>query len=72
MPDRKKTINGLHDLRRYLEDKEWSDNRSDRRAGAYVETVIDAIDLLKEQESVELCDRCGRKRLESGRSVKWE
>ena len=49
MPDREKVINGLHDLRRYLEDKEWSD----KTAGLYLETVTDTITMLKEQEAVE-------------------
>ena len=30
----------------------------------------DAIVMLKELEAVELCDRCGRRRVKSGRSVK--
>lgn len=50
MPDMEKVIKGLHDLRRYLEDKEWSD----KIAGAYVEIVIDTITLLKEQKVREL------------------
>ena len=49
MPDREKVIKGLHDLRRYLEDKEWSD----KTAGLYWETVTDTITMLKEQEAVE-------------------
>ena len=33
-------------------------------------TVIDeAIVILKEQEETELCDRCGRRRLKSNRSI---
>ncbi len=50
MPDREKVVKGLHKLRRYLEDKEWSDDRTDKRAGEYVETVIDVVALLKAQE----------------------
>lgn len=46
MQDREIVIKGLKDLRRYLEDKEWSD----KKAGAYFETITDAIDLLKKQE----------------------
>lgn len=53
MPDREKLITGLRDLRRYLEDKEWSD----KRAGAYFETVTEAISVLKEQEPIP----CGEK-----------
>ena len=53
MPDREKIIIGLRDLRRYLEDKNWSDNRADRRAAEeYWQTVTDAMSLLKEQEPV--------------------
>ena len=53
MSDREKIIIGLRDLRRYLEDKNWSDNRADRRAAEeHWETVTDAISLLKGQEPV--------------------
>ena len=53
MTDREKIVKELYDLRRYLEDKEWSDNRVDRRAAnEYWETVTDAMSLLKEQDSV--------------------
>ena len=31
--------------------------------------INDTIDLLKEQGETELCDRCGRRRLKSNRSV---
>ena len=65
MPDREKVIKGLHDLRRYLEDKEWSD----KTAGLYWETVTDTITMLKEQEAKPMteyddgwdCPRCGLK-----------
>lgn len=30
----------------------------------------DALNLLKEQEETELCDRCGRRRMKSSREVK--
>ena len=63
MTDREKVIKGLHDARRYLEDKEWSD----RRASPHIDAINDAIALLKEQEETELCDRCGRKRLKSSK-----
>jgi len=49
MPDREKVIKGLHDARRYLEDKEWVD----RGASPHIDSINDAIALLKEQEAVE-------------------
>lgn len=53
MADREKVVKGLYDLRRYLEDKEWSDNRTDRQAtNVYWQTVTDAIAMLKEQDPV--------------------
>ena len=61
--DRERVIKELHDARRYLEDKEWSD----RRASPHIDSINDALALIKEQET-ELCDRCGRVRLKS----KWE
>ena len=48
MADREKVIKGLYDLRRYLEDKEWSD----KTAGLYWDTVVNAEKLLKEREPV--------------------
>lgn len=60
MPDREKVIKGLHNLRRYIEDKEWSD----KTAGAYFETVTEAISVLKEQEPVKpILKREGRNKL---------
>lgn len=61
-----KVIKGLHDARRYLEDKEWSD----RCASPHIDAINDALALLKEQEPVEpvldkqngriwLCGNCG-------------
>ena len=47
MPDREKVIKGLHDARRYLEDKEWSD----RGASPHIDSINDALALLKEQEA---------------------
>ena len=64
--NREKVIKELHDARRYLEDKEWSD----RGASPHIDAINDALALLKEQEETELCDRCGRRRLKSNRSVK--
>ena len=58
MTDREKIVKELYDLRRYLEDKEWSDNRVDRRtAKVYWQTVTDAIAMLKEQENKKTCCR---------------
>ena len=73
MIDREKVKKGLRDLRRYIEDMEWSDNREDRQAAnVYWQTVTDAIELLKKQEAVKpkckermggfvsgLCPSCG-------------
>ena len=46
--DREKIINGVHDARRYLEDREWVD----KSVGTYIDALNDAIALLKEQETV--------------------
>ncbi len=45
--DREKIIKGLHDTRRYLEDKEWVD----RGASPHIDSINDALALLKEQET---------------------
>lgn len=45
--DREKVIKELHDARRYLEDKEWSD----RGASPHIDAINNALDLLKEQET---------------------
>ena len=47
MTDREKVIKELHDARRYLEDKEWSD----RGASPHIDAINDALALLKEQEA---------------------
>ena len=49
MPDREKVIKGLHDARRYLEDKEWSDEN----ASPHIDAINEALVLLKEQDAVE-------------------
>ena len=46
--DREKVIKELRDARRYLEDKEWSD----RCASPHIDAINDALELLKEQESL--------------------
>lgn len=46
MTEFEKILKNLHDLRKYLEDKEWSDET----ATAYIPAVIEAEKLLKEQE----------------------
>ena len=48
MTDREKVIKALHDARRYLEDKEWSD----RGASPHIDSINDTLALLKEQEAV--------------------
>lgn len=66
MIDREKVINELHDARRYLEDKEWSD----RCASPHIDAINDALAMLKEQDAVKpildkqtgrlwLCGKCG-------------
>ena len=47
MMDREKVIKELHDARRYLEDKEWSD----RGASPHIDAINDALAMLKEQEA---------------------
>ena len=44
--NREKVIKELHDARRYLENKEWSD----RGASPHIDAINDAIALLKEQD----------------------
>ncbi len=46
MTDREKVIKELHDARRYLENKEWSD----RGASPHIDAINDALAILKEQE----------------------
>lgn len=47
MIDREKAIKELHDARRYLEDKEWSD----RGASPHIDAINNVLALLKEQEA---------------------
>ena len=44
--DMEKVIKELHDARRYLEDKEWSD----RGASPHIDAINNALELLKEQD----------------------
>ena len=54
MTDKEKLVKELRDLRRYLEDKEWSDNKEDRKAASlYFETVTNAINFIKGESSHE-------------------
>ena len=46
MPDRKKVIKGVHDARKYLEDREWVD----KSVGVHIDALNDALALLKEQQ----------------------
>lgn len=41
-----KVIKGIHDARRYLEDREWVD----KSVGVHIDALNDALALLKEQE----------------------
>lgn len=43
--DREKVIKELHDARRYLEDKEWSD----RGASPHIDAINDALELIDTQ-----------------------
>ena len=52
MPDREKVIKGVHDARRYLEDREWVD----KSVGVHIDALNDALALLKEQEIVPYID----------------
>lgn len=45
--DREKVIKGVHDARRYLEDREWVD----KSVGVHIDALNDALALLKEQEA---------------------
>lgn len=46
--DREKVIKELHDARRYLENKEWSD----RGASPHIDAINNALELLKEQDEL--------------------
>ena len=52
MPDRETVIKGVHDARRYLEDREWVD----KSVGVHIDALNDALALLKEQEIVPYID----------------
>ena len=45
--DREKVIKGVHDARRYFEDREWVD----KSVGVHIDAMNDALALLKEQEA---------------------
>ena len=47
MIDIEKVIKGVHDARRYLEDREWVD----KSIGVHIDALNDALILLKEQEA---------------------
>ena len=48
MPDVDKVIKGVHDARRYFEDREWVD----KSVGVHIDALNDAIAMLKEQEDL--------------------
>ena len=62
MPDREKYIEVLSKTVKTV--KEYSEDAPIRIS---LECVEDILELLKEQEETELCDRCGRRRLKSNR-----
>ena len=83
MPEREKVIKGVHDARRYLEDREWVD----KSVGVHIDALNDALALLKEQEAIKpitehklfLCPVCkntlfrGQKFChECGKRIEWE
>ena len=47
--DREKVIKGVHDTRRYLEDREWVD----KSVGVHIDALNDALALLTDQDAVE-------------------
>lgn len=49
MPDKEKVIKGVHDARRYLEDREWVD----KSVGVHIDALNDALAMLKEQKAKE-------------------
>lgn len=63
--DREKVIKGVHDARKYLEDREYVD----KSVGVHIDALNDAIALLKERGAVKpilgktgriwLCGNCG-------------
>ena len=48
MVDIDKVIKGVHDARRYLEDREWVD----KSVGVHIDALNDALELLKEQKKL--------------------
>lgn len=54
--DREKVIKGVHDARRYLEDREWVD----KSVGVHIDALNDAIAMLKEQEANSAVNAEGR------------
>lgn len=53
MIDRANVIKGVHDARRYFEDREWVD----KSVGVHIDALNDALAMLKEQEPL-LCKDC--------------
>ena len=58
MLDKGKVIKGIHDARKYLEDRELVD----KSVGVHIDALNDALSLLKEQEAVKPIrdENCGR------------
>ena len=50
--DRENVIKGVHDARRYLEDREWVD----KSVGVHIDALNDVLALLKDEK--EYCDKC--------------
>jgi len=51
MVDIEKVIKGVHDARRYLEDREWVD----KSVGVHIDALNDALELLKEYKRQDGC-----------------
>ena len=70
MADREKVIKGLENCITGFDcppECPYLDDCNDLMKPMFVELAKDALDLLKEQEETELCDRCGRRRLKSSK-----
>ena len=74
MPDREKVIKALDCCLDIVRSGRWA---SGCVSCPYGETdkcreqmILDALELLKEQEETEFCERCGRRRVKSNKEVK--
>ena len=73
MPDREKVFDALRNCitEPKCKDCPWETCEKFHQTKTIpLDLCLDILELLKEQEETELCDRCGRRRLKSNRSVK--